>query len=103
MGVDLFGEGAQQPGAVTGGDRAPRREGPVGALSELLSAACADARKRVTDLLDAIPVLQRTIEHAAGQHAAIAEAIPAGDPDAARRAVAEHLEGTGALLRGFLA
>lgn len=70
--------------------------------SELLSAACADARMRVTDLLNAIPVLRRNIEHAAVQHAAIVEAILAGDPEAARRPVAEHLEGTGALLRGFL-
>jgi DNA-binding FadR family transcriptional regulator len=58
---------------------------------------------RVTDLLNAIPVLQRNIEHAAVQHAAIVDAVLAGDPEAARRAVAEHLEGTGALLRGFLA
>ncbi|MFI9434400.1 MULTISPECIES: FadR/GntR family transcriptional regulator [Streptosporangium] len=71
--------------------------------SPLLAAACADARLRVTDLLNAIPVLQRNIEHAATQHEAIVAAILAGDPDAARRAVAEHLEGTAALLRGFLA
>ncbi|GAT65514.1 FadR family transcriptional regulator [Planomonospora sp. ID91781] len=71
--------------------------------SPLLAAACADARLRVTDLLNAIPVLQRNIEHAAAQHEAIVAAILAGDPDAARRAVAEHLEGTAALLRGFLA
>ncbi|MFG2003807.1 FadR/GntR family transcriptional regulator [Spirillospora sp. NPDC048911] len=71
--------------------------------SELLSAACTDARMRVTDLLNAIPVLQRNIEHAAVQHAAIVDAVLAGDPEAARRAVAEHLEGTAALLRGFLA
>ncbi|MFC9969903.1 FadR/GntR family transcriptional regulator [Spirillospora sp. NPDC127200] len=70
--------------------------------SALLAAACADARMRVTDLLNAIPVLGRNIEHAAVQHAAIVEAILAGDPEAARRAVAEHLEGTAALLRGFL-
>ncbi|WP_243772981.1 FadR/GntR family transcriptional regulator [Actinomadura barringtoniae] len=71
--------------------------------SQLLSVACADARLRVTDLLNAIPVLQRNIEHAAIQHAAIVDAVLAGDPEAARRAVAEHLEGTAALLRGFLA
>ncbi|MFF5209809.1 FadR/GntR family transcriptional regulator [Streptosporangium sp. NPDC000396] len=71
--------------------------------SPLLAAACADARLRVTDLLNAIPILQRNIEHAAAQHEAIVTAILAGDPDAARRAVAEHLEGTAALLRGFLA
>lgn len=70
--------------------------------SALLAEACADARMRVTDLLNAIPVLQRNIEHAAIQHAAIVDAILAADPEAARRAVAEHLEGTGALLRGFL-
>ncbi|MEV7006059.1 FCD domain-containing protein [Streptosporangium sp. NPDC051022] len=71
--------------------------------SPLLAATCADARLRITDLLNAIPVLQRNIQHAAVQHEAIVEAILAGDPDAARRAVAEHLEGTAALLRGFLA
>jgi DNA-binding FadR family transcriptional regulator len=71
--------------------------------SSLLAEACADARMRVTDLLNAIPVLQRNIEHAAVQHAAIVDAVLAGNPEAARRAVAEHLEGTGALLRGFLA
>ncbi|WP_184539627.1 FadR/GntR family transcriptional regulator [Streptosporangium becharense] len=70
--------------------------------SSLLAAACADARLRVTDLLNAIPVLQRNIEHAAVQHEAIVTAILAGDPDAARQAVTEHLEGTAALLRGFL-
>ncbi|GAA4194135.1 GntR family transcriptional regulator [Streptosporangium oxazolinicum] len=71
--------------------------------SALLAGVCADARLRVADLLNAIPVLQRNIEHAAVQHQAIVTAILAGDPEAARRAVAEHLEGTAALLRGFLA
>lgn len=70
--------------------------------SSLLAAACTDARMRLNDLLNAIPVLQRNIDHTAGQHAAIANAILAGDAERARRAVAEHLEGTGALLRGFL-
>src|SRR5271169_2878138 len=70
--------------------------------STLLSAACADARMRLNDLLNAIPVLQRNIDHTAGQHQAIVEAILAGDPLSARTAVAEHLAGTAALLRGFL-
>ncbi len=70
--------------------------------STLLAAACADARMRLNDLLNAIPVLRRNIDHTAGQHTAIAAAILAGDPDLARRAVCEHLEGTSALLRGFL-
>jgi DNA-binding FadR family transcriptional regulator len=70
--------------------------------SSLLLAACTDARMRLNDLLNAIPVLQRNINHTAGQHAAIVAAILAGDPARARKAVAEHLAGTAALLRGFL-
>jgi DNA-binding FadR family transcriptional regulator len=70
--------------------------------SGLLTAACGDARMRLNDLLNAIPVLQRNIDHTARQHTAIAEAILAGDAERARRATAEHLEGTAALLRGFL-
>jgi DNA-binding FadR family transcriptional regulator len=70
--------------------------------SSLLASACADARMRLNDLLNAIPVLQRNIDHTARQHHAIVEAIVAGDAIAARTAVAEHLEGTAALLRGFL-
>jgi len=71
--------------------------------SSLLASACAEARMRLNDLLNAIPVLQRNIEHTSIQHTAIVTAIVAGDAGAARTAVAEHLEGTAALLRGFLA
>jgi len=71
--------------------------------SSLLTAASADARMRLNDLLNAIPVLQRNIDHTARQHTAITNAILAGDAGRARVAVAEHLEGTAALLRGFLA
>jgi DNA-binding FadR family transcriptional regulator len=70
--------------------------------SSLLASACADARVRLNDLLNAIPVLQRNIDHTAAQHTAIVEAILAGDTRRAHRAVAEHLDGTAALLRGFL-
>jgi DNA-binding FadR family transcriptional regulator len=70
--------------------------------SSLLAAACTDARMRLNDLLNAIPVLQRNIDHTSGQHTAIVTAILTGDAERARRAVAEHLEGTAALLRGFL-
>ncbi len=71
--------------------------------SSLLATACADARMRLNDLLNAIPVLRRNIDHTAGQHTAIVVAILAGEAQAARHAVAEHLEGTAALLRAFLA
>jgi DNA-binding FadR family transcriptional regulator len=70
--------------------------------STLLTAACTDARMRLNDLLNAIPVLKLNITHTAVQHAAIVDAILTGDPERARRAVAQHLAGTGALLRGFL-
>jgi DNA-binding FadR family transcriptional regulator len=70
--------------------------------SSLLATACTDARMRLNDLLNAIPVLQRNIDHTSGQHTAIVTAILAGDAERARRAVAEHLDGTAALLRGFL-
>jgi DNA-binding FadR family transcriptional regulator len=70
--------------------------------SPLLTTACADARLRVSDLLNAIPMLQVNLDHSALQHEAIVAAILAGDPEGARRAVSEHLEGTAALLRAFL-
>ncbi len=57
---------------------------------------------RLNDLLNAIPVLQRNIDNTAGQHAAIVTAILAGDAGPGPPAVAEHLAGTAALLRGFL-
>jgi DNA-binding FadR family transcriptional regulator len=43
------------------------------------------------------------LEHSNRQHAAVVGAILAGDPAAARAAMTEHLAGTEALLRGFLA
>ncbi len=61
-----------------------------------------EARVRLVDLLNAIPMLERNLEHANVQHASIVRAILAGDPDRARRAMEEHVAGTAALLRGFL-
>jgi DNA-binding FadR family transcriptional regulator len=72
------------------------------AASPSLAAAVADVRMRLNDLLDAIPLLARNIEHSNAQHAAVVAAIRRGDPARARRAMEEHLEGTAALLRGFL-
>jgi GntR family transcriptional regulator, L-lactate dehydrogenase operon regulator len=67
-----------------------------------LTTAVADVRTRVNELLDAIPLLAVNIEHSNAQHRTIVDAILAGDAAAARRAMAEHLDGTAALLRGFL-
>lgn len=70
--------------------------------SPSLAAAAADVRIRVNDLLDAIPLLPRNIAHSNAQHERIVRAILRGQPAAARAAMAEHLDGTAALLRGFL-
>jgi DNA-binding GntR family transcriptional regulator len=58
--------------------------------SSLLAAACADARMRLNDLLHAIPVLQRNIDHTAGQHKAIVSAILGGGEDRCGRASGRH-------------
>ncbi len=70
--------------------------------SASLTAAVADIRMRTDELLDAIPLIARNIEHSNEQHDLIVEAVLNGDSDQARRAMAEHLSGTAALLRGFL-
>ncbi|MFF2045419.1 FadR/GntR family transcriptional regulator [Kitasatospora sp. NPDC058170] len=70
--------------------------------SPSLAAGITEARIRLNDLLNAIPMLGRNIDHASEQHGAMARAILAGDAAAARRATEEHLEATAALLRAFL-
>jgi GntR family transcriptional regulator, transcriptional repressor for pyruvate dehydrogenase complex len=62
----------------------------------------ADNRTRVNALLDSIPSLGPNIQHSNEQHEAIVVAILTGDPDRAAQAALEHLEGSAALLRGFL-
>jgi DNA-binding FadR family transcriptional regulator len=70
--------------------------------SPLLTASVVEARVQLVDLLNAIPMLHRNLEHANVQHATIVRAILAGDPERARRAMEEHVAGTAALLRAFL-
>jgi GntR family transcriptional repressor for pyruvate dehydrogenase complex len=74
----------------------------VSAGSPLLTASVVEARVQLVDLLNAIPMLHRNLEHANVQHATIVRAILAGDPERARRAMEEHVAGTAALLRAFL-
>lgn len=71
--------------------------------SPSLTAAVADARMRVNELLDRIPLLSPNLAHSNEQHEQVVSHILHGDADAARRAMAEHLDGTASLLRGFLA
>jgi GntR family L-lactate dehydrogenase operon transcriptional regulator len=70
--------------------------------SPSLAASVVDARVRMVDLLDAIPMLEVNLVHSNDQHARIVAAILAGNPDCAREAMDEHVEGSAALLRGFL-
>lgn len=70
--------------------------------SPSLVALAANARTRVNDLLDQIPLLAPNIEHSNHQHEEIVKAILRGAPDAAEAAMDEHLAATEALLRGFL-
>ena len=66
-------------------------------------ALAAENRARVNAWLDTFPLLPRNIEHSNAQHEHIVTAILAGRADAAEAAILEHLAGSEALLRGFLA
>lgn len=57
---------------------------------------------RINVLLDQIPLLARNITHSNEQHEAIVIAILAGDGDRAAEAMRAHVEGSAALLHGFL-
>jgi GntR family transcriptional regulator, transcriptional repressor for pyruvate dehydrogenase complex len=76
----------------------------IGALggSSSVTAVVADVQLRLDELLRAIPVLPANIAHSDRQHAAIVDAILGGQVDRARGEMEEHVDGTAALLRGFL-
>ncbi len=96
------------------GDRLHAAQGRRQADSRLHLAIAASGEQRVGDrggrrradaadeLLRAIPVIPANIAHSDRQHAAIVDAILAGQPDVARIEMEEHVDGTAALLRGFL-
>lgn len=70
--------------------------------SPSVTALVADVQMRVDELLRAIPVLPANIAHSDRQHALIVGAILDGRVDRARTEMEEHVDGTAALLRGFL-
>jgi GntR family transcriptional repressor for pyruvate dehydrogenase complex len=70
--------------------------------SPMLIEAVTRAQAALHELLGAIPVLRRNIDHSNDQHDAIVTAILEGDPEAARLAMEEHCDATSALLRGLL-
>jgi GntR family transcriptional regulator, transcriptional repressor for pyruvate dehydrogenase complex len=67
-----------------------------------LVSLLADNRSRLNELLDRIPLLSANIAHSNQQHESIVIAILTGDAEGAAAAMSEHLEGSNALLRGFL-
>lgn len=67
-----------------------------------LARVVADVRTRLNALLDRIPQLTTNLQHSSDQHEAIVSAVLDGDAATAERVSAEHLNGTAALLRGFL-
>ena len=73
----------------------------VGAPS--LLPLVAESRMRVNELLNGIPLLAVNIAHSDEQHERIVKAILRGHPEEAAQAMAEHVAGSEALLRGFLA
>jgi DNA-binding FadR family transcriptional regulator len=70
--------------------------------SPSLVAASTDLQLRLSELLAAIPVLEESIRHSRKQHQSILNAIEAGDRDAARAAMLEHISATAALLRALI-
>lgn len=70
--------------------------------SPMLIDAATRAQAALHELLTAIPVLRRNIEHSNDQHHRIVAAILAGDADEARSVMEEHCDATSALLRGLL-
>jgi len=70
--------------------------------SPMTIAAVTEVQACLHDMLQAIPVLEVNIEHSSRQHRSIVEAIIAGEPTKARRAMEQHCDDTAALLRGLL-
>ena len=70
--------------------------------SGLVTSVVADVQMRLDELLRAIPVIPGNIAHSDKQHAIIVDAILGGQVEVARAEMEEHVDGTAALLRGFL-
>jgi GntR family transcriptional repressor for pyruvate dehydrogenase complex len=70
--------------------------------SPLLIEAVTQVQAQLHEMLSAIPVLPRNIEHSTAQHLRIVRAVIAGRPTSARSVMEEHCDATSALLRGLL-
>src|SRR5829696_6572894 len=70
--------------------------------SPMLIDAVTRSQAALHDMLMAIPVLRRNIEHSNTQHHQIVEAILGGDAERARAVMEEHCDATSSLLRGLI-
>lgn len=67
-----------------------------------LVSLVANVRTSVNELLEAFPRLEPNIQHSNAQHEAIVKAILSGQQERAAQAMLDHLNGSEALIRGFL-
>jgi GntR family transcriptional repressor for pyruvate dehydrogenase complex len=70
--------------------------------SPMLIDAVTRSQAALHDMLMAIPVLRRNIEHSNAQHHQIVGAILGGNAERARAVMEEHCDATSALLRGLI-
>lgn len=70
--------------------------------SAMLVESVTRAQAALHEMLVAIPVLRRNIDHSNDQHDRVVAAILAADAPAAREAMEEHCDATAALLRGLI-
>lgn len=71
--------------------------------SNALVNQVAQSRMKVNELLNNFPLLAPNISHSSEQHEQIVMAILTGQAQQAEEAMRAHLEGSSALIRGFLA
>lgn len=70
--------------------------------SPRLTEAVTAVQATLHEMLNAIPVLDRNIEHSHRQHRRVVAAIRTHQPEKAREAMREHCDDTAALLRGLV-
>ncbi|HNM96308.1 MAG TPA: FCD domain-containing protein [Marmoricola sp.] len=70
--------------------------------SSRLIEAVTSVQGTLHEMLSAIPMLPRNIDHSHAQHSHILQAVLDHDPASARRVMEEHCDDTAALLRGLL-
>ncbi len=70
--------------------------------SELMVTAVTHVQVVLHEMLARIPVFAPNIAHSGAQHRVVVDAVLAGDAEAARRGMEDHVDSTAALLRGLL-